>query len=53
MHNMVAWDDCNGCAYLQSLCLRGEWIEILDGITKTLTSMSLCLRGEWIEIKIH
>jgi len=28
MHNMVAWDDCNGCAYLLSLCLRGEWIEM-------------------------
>ncbi len=33
--------------------MRGEWIEILNGIKKELDAIkSLPMRGEWIEILI-
>ena len=35
---------------LQSLPMRGEWIEIYRGGERVLTALSLPMRGEWIEI---
>jgi len=48
MHNMVAWDDCNGCAYLLSLCLRGEWIEI-DGWSYELNYRTVSLLARRVD----
>ena len=30
--------------------MRGEWIEMIDGLTELLAVMSPLMRGEWIEI---